>query len=300
MRISDNPAITQSTMGAEAGSDVMLLTDVNDLTSGGVPKDKRITLANLATWMLYRYTRQWGTTEQAMVNGGDVTFFSIAGTRYVSNASIDFNNYTSPGKYYITRPSQFTAWDNAPPGAINGWLEVYHNAQTVEANAVVKQIFHRQGGQPNSFKYEYFRIRSAVGGSYVWSQWLKYSTGFTYIAPKSNTAAMSVSGLSNTTVLNTGELSQGVYLLVGGAQYGLGSTETYTAIGFSESNNGDLINESQIAVATKNATHLQCSYIVEITAAKTLYLNAYHNGSSAINVSNRYISIVKLGDSLNE
>lgn len=302
MRISDNPSIGQTQMtGPETANDLMLLTDVNDLTSGGAAKDKKITLGALATYIIYRYARLWGTTDQANVNGGETTFFGIAGTKYVSKAATNFNDFVSPGKYYVTRPSNYTSWENAP--GINGWLEVYHNATDPaesEATAVKKQIFHRQGGQPNTYKGEYFRMYSSINGSYQWSDWKQYSTGFSYLTPKSQSGTFSAAGSSNKTILDTGSLSPGVYLLIGGAQYESGSTGAYIAIGFSESNNGNLINESQIAGPSQGQSHLQCSYLVDVTAAKTFYLNVYHNSSSAMNIKNGYITMVKLGDTWNE
>lgn len=314
MRISDNPALTSATL---SGSDVMLLTDVDDLTNGK-PKDKRLTFNSLAAWIFNAAIVSFDTSKYA--NGGSRVPADLLGTTII-NTSTDMNTITNPGKYYIYTPTGETM-TNLPSGVSNGWLEVYKSS-----GAVVKQFLHRHGSQPSTWKAEYFRIYSPVDNVATWSDWERIATytslesyvpttrtvnghaldqnvnvlpsdlgisNVTAIAMKASDA-IPLTNSTNTEILDSGSLSTGKYLLVGGGMFnGTTTTANGVGLGFSTTSGGNMINQSHVSQRFYGQTWVQSSLLVNVDSATTYHLIAWQNSGGDINFKNGYINLIKL------
>lgn len=98
----------------------------------------------------------------------------------------DLNNYTIAGMYYF---STGVTLSNAPSGSTDGWLTVL-----VSSTGAVKQIWHRQGSNPTTFKDFYMRL---CGTDSVWGSWVPIMTGWIQVwengSPNSQMASGSIS-----------------------------------------------------------------------------------------------------------
>lgn len=89
------------------------------------------------------------------------------GIHYITSGSRNLNDYKTEGIWYFSTGATLT---NAPNNAVNGWLEVF--TDTVSGGLSVKQIWHRHGSNPSTFKDEYIRLY----GSSTWGSWEKMAT----------------------------------------------------------------------------------------------------------------------------
>ena len=110
---------------------------------------------------------------------------SIRNTKNILTTGTDCNNYILSGCYYFDEERTPT---NAPPGVVNGWLNVMSEQPLNEGrgSGFVKQIWYR-AGTPNSNDFQTY-VRTANVGVTGWSAWRKlvveddiyYSAGETY------------------------------------------------------------------------------------------------------------------------
>ena len=119
--------------------------------------------------------------------GVDVDYYNN-GEMWASGVGNNFENiipryYYRSGSYNLSTDDQFfmtgVYWfkqgctlTGTPNSAINGWLEVYGTSRYdvgIAPQVQCKQIWHRQGSSPNTFRDEFVRIYD--GSS--WSDWAK-------------------------------------------------------------------------------------------------------------------------------
>ena len=102
-------------------------------------------------------------TDATTVTGAIAEIGGKATIQKITSGSHDLNNYTTEGKYFFSG----VTLSNQPNNAVNGWLEVL---TTDTAN--VKQIWHRYGSNPTTYKDEYIRLYA----SNTWSSWERIAT----------------------------------------------------------------------------------------------------------------------------
>lgn len=119
------------------------------------------------------------------------------GIHYITSGSRDLNSYTTEGIWYFAGTVTLT---NAPNNAINGWLEVL--PADVTGTGAVKQIWHRHGSNPNTFKDEYIRLKS----SGTWGSWEKMATESDIAGAFDTTQTVETNRIIRTTKLPDGTM----------------------------------------------------------------------------------------------
>ena len=87
-------------------------------------------------------------------------------TTWITSGTANLNNYTTPGLYFFQNGVTLT---NVPNNAVDGWLEVLYGTDNS-----IKQLWHRAGSNPNTFRDEYIRLY----GNGAWGNWAQIS-GYT-------------------------------------------------------------------------------------------------------------------------
>lgn len=119
------------------------------------------------------------------------------GIHYITSGSRNLNSYTTEGIWYFAGTATLT---NTPNNAINGWLEVLPG--DVSGTGAVKQIWHRHGSNPNTFKDEYIRLKSS--GS--WGSWEKIATESDIAGAFDTTQTVETNRIIRTTKLPDGTM----------------------------------------------------------------------------------------------
>ena len=206
-----------------------------------------------------------------------------------TDGSADMNDYVVEGKYYF---SGGVTLSNVPSGS-NGWLEVLPTQ-----GGIVKQIWHRQGSNPTTFRDTFIRL----GQTGNWGNWERIVTESYMNAQLPNTVSsvefenISVANTTDTNVGNTGSLAAGTYILVCTASFANNSTGR-RVIYLANSASGSAMNRySRItqSATTGAATQLQLTYPVTITSATTFYMGVYQASGGELNCTNLGIKIIRL------
>ena len=299
MRITDNPALTSSTL---SGTDVMLLTDVDDLTNGK-PKDKKLSFNSLAAWIANKASVAFNSA-----TGGNRTIQDLVETKIISQDTINLNDYTTPGHYVMGNVEGRTYTNYPPDGSVNGWLDVYKYT-----NNIVKQYWHRLGSiGGNTYKYEWLRMYGPVtsGGAtvYQWSDWERIvnktllddtisGLGVTNAVVDCSTSTKSPEsgGANNAVVGDTGTLSPGTYLLIGGGCWASNNTGSRSLHFTTSSYGSGGIAAAHITSAPANGQlWMQVFHLVTINANTTFYLACWQNSGAALTFNNTYLKYIKL------
>ena len=119
------------------------------------------------------------------------------GIHYITSGSRNLNSYTTEGIWYFAGTATLT---NTPNNAINGWLEVL--PADVTGTGAVKQIWHRHGSNPNTFKDEYIRLKS----SGTWGSWEKMATESDIAGAFDTTQTVETNRIIRTTKLPDGTM----------------------------------------------------------------------------------------------
>lgn len=285
MRITDNPALTSSTL---SGTDVMLLTDVDDLTNGK-PKDKKLTFQNLASWVIQKASISFNA-----YTGGSRTLEDLVSTKPINQDTIDLNNYTVPGRYAMVAGDNRT-YVNYPNNAVNGWLDVYKYAGTI------KQYFHRLGSAPTTFKDEYFRMY--IPGSTTWTDWEKIitATSLNSVLNANTVVEISCTGKTsantNEILGNTGALAAGTYIITAGGCWASNQTGSRSIHLTTSSDGTKAIPAAHVTSGPANGVlWMQLVYPVTLTSSTTFYFAAWCNVADGVAFTAPYLRYVKLHD----
>lgn len=161
---------TVNNVGVDAGTtNITLYATAIEMSSGdstkvsaAIPAPATATPADLGTAAAGSSTKYAKEDHvHNMPSASDVGAFP--GITYITSGSADLNNYTTAGIYCFVYGVTLS---NVPNNAVDGFLVVLPTG-----DGSVKQLWHRAGSNPTTFKDEYVRLY----GNGAWGNWSQIS-----------------------------------------------------------------------------------------------------------------------------
>lgn len=129
-----------------------------------------------------------------------------------------------------------------------------------------------------------------TGGSWV----NDFSLEANSVSAKTQSGTKSLATSTDATIMNTGSLAVGKYLIVAGCAFSSNASGQRAVYFTTNSAGGDAILQGRIALPVTGQPRYQVSMLLNVNTATTYYLGVWQNSGSALTVSGGYMNILKL------
>lgn len=121
-----------------------------------------------------------------------------------------------------------------------------------------------------------------------------FSLEANHVSAKTQSGTKNLATSTDATIMNTGSLAVGKYLIVAGCAFSSNATGQRAVYFTTNSAGGDAIQQGRIALPSIGQPRYQVSMLLNVNTATTYYLGVWQNSGSTLTVSAGYMNILKL------